>query len=124
MPSETENCELVTVTDEEIKNCVRTVPHLDTLILVKAMVHRRTFSHPFRSKRKESVNLRKTASASDSLQLSERSRSMEIEHMLDKKSGKTVEAEMKNLSLRVKPAEAAVACGNGRSSSQRASSRF
>ncbi|CAD6190309.1 unnamed protein product [Caenorhabditis auriculariae] len=48
MPSEQENCHLVTVTEEEIENCVRVIPRLDTLILVKAMGHRRRFGNPFR----------------------------------------------------------------------------
>ncbi|KAL3196200.1 hypothetical protein MRX96_045308, partial [Rhipicephalus microplus] len=33
MPSESENCVFVEVTEEEIDNCVRTIPKLDTLIL-------------------------------------------------------------------------------------------
>lgn len=49
MPSESENCHLVTVTEEEIENCVRVIPRLDTLILVKAMGHRKRFGNPFRS---------------------------------------------------------------------------
>uniref|UniRef100_A8P8U8 Cam kinase kinase protein 1, isoform a, putative n=1 Tax=Brugia malayi TaxID=6279 RepID=A8P8U8_BRUMA len=49
MPSETTNCELITVTNEEIQNCVRNIPHLDTLILIKFMVHRRRFGNPFKS---------------------------------------------------------------------------
>uniref|UniRef100_A0A183HBK1 Protein kinase domain-containing protein n=1 Tax=Onchocerca flexuosa TaxID=387005 RepID=A0A183HBK1_9BILA len=48
MPSEAENCELITVTNEEIQNCMRVIPHLDTLILVKFMVHRRRFGNPFK----------------------------------------------------------------------------
>ncbi|VBB32993.1 unnamed protein product [Acanthocheilonema viteae] len=48
MPSEAQNCELITVTNEEIQNCVRNIPHLDTLILVKFMVHRRRFGNPFK----------------------------------------------------------------------------
>ncbi|PAV81724.1 hypothetical protein WR25_11536 [Diploscapter pachys] len=48
MPTEQENCSLVTVTDEEIENCVRVIPRLDTLILVKAMGHRKRFGNPFR----------------------------------------------------------------------------
>lgn len=48
LPTEDENCHLVTVTDEEIENCVRIIPRLDTLILVKAMGHRKRFGNPFR----------------------------------------------------------------------------
>uniref|UniRef100_A0A915CYV7 calcium/calmodulin-dependent protein kinase n=1 Tax=Ditylenchus dipsaci TaxID=166011 RepID=A0A915CYV7_9BILA len=51
MPSEDENCHLVTVTEEEIENCVRVIPRLDTLILVKAMGHRKRFGNPFRKDR-------------------------------------------------------------------------
>ncbi|KJH43956.1 hypothetical protein DICVIV_10022 [Dictyocaulus viviparus] len=49
MPSEEENCHLVTVTEEEIENCVRVIPRLDTLILVKAMGHRKRFGNPFKT---------------------------------------------------------------------------
>ncbi|VDD93107.1 unnamed protein product [Enterobius vermicularis] len=48
MPSEAENCHLVTVSEEEIENCVRRIPRLDTLILVKAMGHRRSFGNPYK----------------------------------------------------------------------------
>lgn len=48
MPSESENCQLITVTDEEIQNSLRVIPRLDTLILVKAMGHRKRFGNPFR----------------------------------------------------------------------------
>ena len=48
MGSEEENCHLVEVTEEEIENCVRVIPRLDTLILVKAMGHRKRFGNPFR----------------------------------------------------------------------------
>lgn len=36
------------MTEEEINNCVRVIPRLDTLILVKAMGHRKRFGNPFR----------------------------------------------------------------------------
>ncbi|CAI4230624.1 unnamed protein product [Auanema sp. JU1783] len=49
MPTEEENCHLVTVTQEEIENCVRVIPRLDTLILVKAMGHRKRFGNPFKN---------------------------------------------------------------------------
>lgn len=49
MPTEQENCHLVTVTEEEINNSVRVIPRLDTLILVKAMGHRKRFGNPFRA---------------------------------------------------------------------------
>uniref|UniRef100_A0A0K0DX20 calcium/calmodulin-dependent protein kinase n=1 Tax=Strongyloides stercoralis TaxID=6248 RepID=A0A0K0DX20_STRER len=52
MLSEEENCHLVTVTEEEIENCVRVIPRLDTLILIKSMGHRKRFGNPFRSSSK------------------------------------------------------------------------
>lgn len=122
MPSEAENCELITVTDEEIENCVRTVPHLDTLILVKAMVHRRRFGNPFRSRKNDNVNLRKTASVNDSLQMNERSRSLEVAHPLNGRSSEMLEVRMKNLVLNVKPTETSK--NYGRSASQCVSSRL
>uniref|UniRef100_A0A9J2PM35 calcium/calmodulin-dependent protein kinase n=1 Tax=Ascaris lumbricoides TaxID=6252 RepID=A0A9J2PM35_ASCLU len=58
MPSESENCHLVTVTEEEIENCVRVIPRLDTLILVKAMGHRKRFGNPFRTRNENTSNIR------------------------------------------------------------------
>jgi len=67
MPSEDDNCHLVTVTEEDIENCVRSIPRLDTLILVKAMGHRRRFGNPFRgSSSTASVRVRKAVSVRDS----------------------------------------------------------
>lgn len=48
MPTEEENCTLVTVTQEEVNQAVRVVPHLGTLILVKAMGRKKHFGNPFR----------------------------------------------------------------------------
>lgn len=48
MPSESENCVFVEVTEEEIDNCVRTIPKLDTLILVKSMLKKHSFGNPFK----------------------------------------------------------------------------
>ncbi|CAN7937678.1 unnamed protein product, partial [Ixodes hexagonus] len=48
MPSEEENCVFVEVTEEEIDNCVRTIPKLDTLILVKSMLKKHSFGNPFK----------------------------------------------------------------------------
>lgn len=58
LPSEEENCHLVTVTEEDIENSVRVIPRLDTLILVKAMGHRRRFGNPFRTNSTSSTSLR------------------------------------------------------------------
>lgn len=41
--SEEENCQLVTVTDEEVMRVITTVPKLDTLILIKAMLKNHSF---------------------------------------------------------------------------------
>ena len=49
MPTEEDNCHLVTVTEEEIENSLRVIPRLDTLILIKSMGHRKSFIHPFRA---------------------------------------------------------------------------
>ncbi|XP_066266672.1 calcium/calmodulin-dependent protein kinase kinase 1-like [Branchiostoma lanceolatum] len=48
LPTEAENCTLVEVTDDEVTNCVKQVPQLNTLILVKSMLRKRSFSNPFR----------------------------------------------------------------------------
>ncbi|KAI6241491.1 Protein kinase domain-containing protein [Aphelenchoides fujianensis] len=58
MPSEEENCHLVTVTEEEIKNSVRIIPRLDTLILIKSMGHRKSFGNPFRTGSTSTTSLR------------------------------------------------------------------
>ncbi|KAK6018182.1 hypothetical protein OSTOST_16244 [Ostertagia ostertagi] len=63
MPSEEENCHLVTVTEEEIENCVRVIPRLDTLILVKAMGHRKRFGNPFRNTGNSSLRDRRKSSS-------------------------------------------------------------
>ncbi|XP_056009240.1 calcium/calmodulin-dependent protein kinase kinase 1-like isoform X3 [Ostrea edulis] len=50
LPTEEENCVLVTLTDEDIDNVVKHVPKLDTLILVKSILKQRSFKNPFRDK--------------------------------------------------------------------------
>lgn len=47
LPTEEENCQLVEVTDSEVDRCVRSVPKLDTLILVKTMIKNHSFTNPF-----------------------------------------------------------------------------
>jgi len=48
MASEVENCRhLVEITENEVQNSVHSVPKLDTLILVKAMIKNHSFSNPF-----------------------------------------------------------------------------
>ncbi|ODM97897.1 Calcium/calmodulin-dependent protein kinase kinase 2 [Orchesella cincta] len=49
LPTEDENClAYVEVTDDDIMNCVRSIPKLDTLILVKTMLKNHSFQHPFK----------------------------------------------------------------------------
>ncbi|XP_050409367.1 calcium/calmodulin-dependent protein kinase kinase 1 isoform X1 [Patella vulgata] len=50
LPSEEENCILITVTEEEIMNVVKHVPKLDTLIFVKSVLKNRSFRNPYRDK--------------------------------------------------------------------------
>ncbi|KAF6217172.1 hypothetical protein GE061_001526 [Apolygus lucorum] len=47
LPSEDENCQLVEVTDEEIRDVVTSIPKLNTLILIKAMLKKHSFQNPF-----------------------------------------------------------------------------
>ncbi|KAK2708388.1 hypothetical protein QYM36_014110, partial [Artemia franciscana] len=49
LPSAADNCSSrVEVTDEEISSCVRSIPKLNTLILVKSMLKKHSFSHPYK----------------------------------------------------------------------------
>ncbi|KAK3083915.1 hypothetical protein FSP39_005274, partial [Pinctada imbricata] len=50
LPTEEENCILVTVTDEDLDNVVKHVPKLDTLILVKSILKHKSFKNPYRDK--------------------------------------------------------------------------
>ncbi|KAK3735941.1 hypothetical protein QZH41_013938, partial [Actinostola sp. cb2023] len=43
LPSTQENCSVIEITDEDIKNSVRTIPKIKTLILVKSMIRNKTF---------------------------------------------------------------------------------
>ncbi len=47
LPTEEENCDLIEVTDVDVDDCVRSVPKLDTLILVKTMIKNHSFTNPF-----------------------------------------------------------------------------
>ncbi|XP_044539305.1 calcium/calmodulin-dependent protein kinase kinase 1-like, partial [Gracilinanus agilis] len=49
LPSEEEHCSVVEVTEEEVKNSVKLIPRLPTVILVKAMLRKRSFGNPFES---------------------------------------------------------------------------
>ncbi|XP_031166559.1 calcium/calmodulin-dependent protein kinase kinase 1 isoform X2 [Sander lucioperca] len=47
LPLEEEHCSVVEVTEEEIKNSVKFVPSLSAVILVRAMLRKRSFGNPF-----------------------------------------------------------------------------
>ena len=67
--SEEENCRhLVEVTEEEVEDSVHSVPKLDTLILVKAMIKNHSFSNPF-------LNVAGNSTAKDRFQNNGRSNS-------------------------------------------------
>jgi len=55
MLDQNSNCSMIEVTDVEVENSVRSIPKLDTLILVKAMVKKRSFANPFPSFRKKQL---------------------------------------------------------------------
>uniref|UniRef100_A0A8C3UG22 Calcium/calmodulin dependent protein kinase kinase 1 n=1 Tax=Catharus ustulatus TaxID=91951 RepID=A0A8C3UG22_CATUS len=47
LPLEEEHCSVVEVTEEEVQNSVKTIPSLPAVILVKAMLRKRSFGNPF-----------------------------------------------------------------------------
>ncbi|KAL7390781.1 hypothetical protein ABVT39_027656 [Epinephelus coioides] len=47
LPLEEEHCSVVEVTEEDIQNSVKFVPSLSAVILVRAMLRKRSFSNPF-----------------------------------------------------------------------------
>ncbi|KAM4702183.1 calcium/calmodulin-dependent protein kinase kinase 1 isoform 2-T3 [Discoglossus pictus] len=53
LPLEEEHCTIVEVTEEEVKNSVKLIPSLTTVILVKAMLRKRSFGNPFECARRE-----------------------------------------------------------------------
>ncbi|KAM3826383.1 calcium/calmodulin-dependent protein kinase kinase 2 isoform 1-T1 [Vipera latastei] len=53
LPTEDENCTLIEVTEEEVENSVKHIPSLATVILVKAMIRKRSFGNPFEGSRRE-----------------------------------------------------------------------
>ncbi|XP_071543209.1 uncharacterized protein [Panulirus ornatus] len=48
LPTEEENCVLIEVTEEEVQSCVRSIPKLETLILIKCMLKKHSFQNPFK----------------------------------------------------------------------------
>ncbi|XP_029467890.1 calcium/calmodulin-dependent protein kinase kinase 1 isoform X2 [Rhinatrema bivittatum] len=47
LPLEEDHCTMVEVTEEEVKNSVKLIPSLTAVILVKAMLRKRSFGNPF-----------------------------------------------------------------------------
>ncbi|XP_058822194.1 calcium/calmodulin-dependent protein kinase kinase 1-like isoform X4 [Topomyia yanbarensis] len=47
LPSEEENCRLVQINDEDMTSVVKSIPKLDTLILIKTMLKKHSFLNPF-----------------------------------------------------------------------------
>ncbi|XP_055306250.1 calcium/calmodulin-dependent protein kinase kinase 1 isoform X2 [Sitodiplosis mosellana] len=47
LPSEDENCRLVEVNEMDINSVVKSIPKLDTLILIKTMLKKHSFQNPF-----------------------------------------------------------------------------
>uniref|UniRef100_A0AAQ5X706 calcium/calmodulin-dependent protein kinase n=1 Tax=Amphiprion ocellaris TaxID=80972 RepID=A0AAQ5X706_AMPOC len=47
LPLEEEHCTAVEVTEEEVQNSIKRIPSLSTVILVKSMLRKRSFSNPF-----------------------------------------------------------------------------
>lgn len=48
LPSEEENCRPVEITQEDIQKSINSIPKLGTLILVKSMLRKHSFSNPFK----------------------------------------------------------------------------
>lgn len=50
LPAEEDNCssDPLEITAEDLDNSVRSIPHLASLILVKAMLRKHSFQHPFK----------------------------------------------------------------------------
>lgn len=47
LPSEEENCRLVQISEDDIHSVVKSIPKLDTLILIKTMLKKHSFQNPF-----------------------------------------------------------------------------
>ncbi|KAK2847475.1 hypothetical protein Q5P01_010474 [Channa striata] len=47
LPLEEEHCTAVEVTEEEVQNSIKLIPSLSTVIVVKSMLRKRSFSNPF-----------------------------------------------------------------------------
>ena len=60
------------VTENEVENSVHSVPKLDTLILVKAMIKNRSFSNPFSINAKERFKNGRSNSAPEAFDIYEK----------------------------------------------------
>ncbi|KAG8267509.1 Calcium calmodulin-dependent protein kinase kinase 2 [Homalodisca vitripennis] len=47
LASEADNCQLVEITEEDVRKVVTSIPKLDTLILIKTMLKKHSFQNPF-----------------------------------------------------------------------------
>ncbi|CAG5132294.1 unnamed protein product [Candidula unifasciata] len=68
LPSEEVNCELITVTEDDLENVVRHVPKIETLIMVKKILKQKSFRNPF-------IGVKLSASVKEDFQKSGRSNS-------------------------------------------------
>jgi len=53
MMKQKNNCTLIEVTEAEVENSVRSIPKLDTLILIKTMIKKHSFANPFPSRKQK-----------------------------------------------------------------------
>lgn len=72
LPSETLNCKAVEVTQEDIEASIHSIPKLGTLILVKSMLKKHSFSNPFKYSNMYSKKLKPLNSISSSDSILER----------------------------------------------------
>lgn len=72
LPSEEENCVLVEVTDEEVRQVIQSIPRLDTLILVKTMLKKHSFQNPFGQKQSRTAASSVAASTSSDVDRSDK----------------------------------------------------
>ncbi|XP_030847475.1 calcium/calmodulin-dependent protein kinase kinase 1 isoform X2 [Strongylocentrotus purpuratus] len=64
--SQEENCVLVEVSQDEVDSCIKRLPKIETLILVKNMLKTRSFHNPYRNSRKGRFALSSLGSSVDS----------------------------------------------------------
>ncbi|XP_050679716.1 calcium/calmodulin-dependent protein kinase kinase 1 isoform X2 [Leptidea sinapis] len=55
LPTEQENCRLVEVTEEDMRQVVTSIPNISTLILIKTMLKKHSFQNPFLRSRENST---------------------------------------------------------------------